>query len=319
MRRVLAKYGTIRPERGHERERKMNRTIASAVAAAAFSVSLAAEAAAPTKGVWWWRGEDAASPDAAAKRFDFLEKRGVNEIYFCADWGKTPVEDIRRFVKSAGERGMRVACLAGDVSWIYPGKRGFAEILAKFAAYQASAAENERFYAIHLDVEPHQDKELSDERKWQLYADFVLRAAADVHALGEKVEWDIPFWLDNIRVAYGKRTDAPLLELLMDCSDCLTLMSYRDTGRAMYEVSKTEIDMAADRKGRGVRIVLGAETGQTGEGSVVTYYEEGEEKMEAELAKVSKALARSHLKNGCGVAVHHVGGWEKLAERTKRR
>lgn len=282
-----------------------------ALGAITASATIAAENAPPTmaKGVWWWRGGDAAAPAEASRRMDFLKRHAVTEIYFCAEIRKHDHALIRRFVKAANERGMRVACLSGDVSWIHPGSRGFAETFGLFLAYQKAAAPDERFYALHLDVEPHQDGKLPDARRWQLYADFVLRAAADVHAAGERIEWDIPFWLDDKRVAYGHREAAPLLDVLMDSSDCLTLMSYRDSAEAMLGVSKTEIGMAAKSR---VRIVLGAETGETGEGSIVTYFEEGAEKMDAELAKVTKALEDAKLPGGAGVAIHHLGSWEKL-------
>ena len=274
-----------------------------------MAVSLGGPAyAATTKGVWWWRGEDVASSEIAAKRLDFLAQHGVGEIYFCVDLRKY-YKETRAFVKAAGAKGMRVALLAGDVSWIRPGNRGFAETLIAYRSYQRHAAPDERFYALHLDVEPHQDAKLSDPRKWQLYADFVLRAAADVHAAGEKIEWDIPFWLDDKRVAYGDCEDAPLLDVLTENSDCITLMSYRDTAEAMLDVSKTEIEMA---RARNVRVVLGAETGETGEGSVVTYFEEGARKMDAELAKVAESLDAAKVPAGAGIAIHHLGSWEKL-------
>lgn len=110
-------------------------------------------------------------------------------------------------------------------------------------------------------------------------------------------------------MAYGERTDAPLLDVLTENSDCITLMSYRDTAEAMLDVSKTEIAMATARN---VRVVLGAETGETGEGSIVTYFEEGSAKMDAELAKVSAALDTAKVPAGAGIAVHHLGSWEKL-------
>ena len=271
--------------------------------------SAGAVSAQTSKGVWWWRGEDAANPAEAARRMEFLKKHAVTEIYFCTDLKEERRADVRRFVKAARGHGMRVALLSGDVSWIRPGNRGFAETLARYLAYQKAAAPGEKFYAIHLDVEPHQDSKLSDARKWQLYADFVLRAAADVHAAGEKIEWDIPFWLDDKKVAYGDREDAPLLDVLTESSDCITLMSYRDTAAAMLDVSKTEIELAKTRK---VRVVLGAETGATGEGSAVTYFEEGAMKMDAELAKVVAALEAANVPAGAGIAIHHLGSWEKL-------
>ena len=281
--------------------------------AVAFSARTAS--AQVSKSVWWWRGEDAANPSVAAQRLEFIAKHGVDEIYFCVDLRKYHKE-TRSLVKAAGAKGMRVALLAGDVSWIHPGNRGFAETLVAYRSYQRHAAPDEKFYALHLDVEPHQDAKLSDVRKWQLYADFVLRAAADVHAAGEKIEWDIPFWLDGIRVAYGDREDAPLLDVLTENSDCITLMSYRDTAEAMLDVSKTEIEMA---KARNVRVVLGAETGETGEGSFVTFFEEGAAKMDAELAKVAAALDAAKVPSGAGIAVHHLRSWEKLVGKDKRK
>lgn len=287
--------------------------VLSAVFFLAVAFSAGTASAQTSKGVWWWRGEDVANPSVAAKRLDFIAKHGVGEIYFCVDLRKYHKE-TRSFVKAAGAKGVRVALLAGDVSWIRPGNRGFAETLVAYRSYQRHAAPGEKFYALHLDVEPHQDAKLSDVRKWQLYADFVLRAAADVHAAGEKIEWDIPFWLDDKRVAYGDREDAPLLDVLTENSDCITLMSYRDTAEAMLDVSKTEIEMA---KARNVRVVLGAETGETGEGSIVTFFEEGAVKMDAELAKVSEALEAAKVPSGAGIAIHHLGGWEKLVEKEK--
>ncbi|MBQ3747647.1 MAG: hypothetical protein II863_09605 [Kiritimatiellae bacterium] len=285
----------------------------SALLLLAVAFTAGAASAKTTKGVWWWRGEDAANPSVAAKRLDFISRHGVGEIYFCVDLRKY-CNETRAFVKAAGAKGMRVALLAGDVSWIRPGNRGFAETLVAYRSYQRHAAPDEKFYALHFDVEPHQDAKLSDERKWQLYADFVLRAAADVHAAGEKIEWDIPFWLDGIRVAYGDREDAPLLDVLTENSDCITLMSYRDTAEAMLDVSKAEIEMA---KARNVRVVLGAETGETGEGSFVTFFEEGARKMDAELARVSNALDSAKVPAGAGIAIHHLGSWEKLAGKEK--
>ncbi len=280
--------------------------------AAGFSAGTAS--AQTTKGVWWWRGESASRPDEAARRLEFLSAHGVGEIYFCVDLGKFQKE-TRDFVRKAHAKGMRVACLHGDVSWIRPGNRGFDETLALYLAYQKAAAPDEKFYALHLDVEPHQDPKLPDARKWQLYADFVLRAAADVHAAGEKIEWDIPFWLDNFKVAYGDKAEAPLLEVVMDNSDAVALMSYRDSAEAMLDVSKTEIEMA---KSRSIRVILGAETGETGEGSVVTYFEEGAKKMDAELAKVTAVLDAAKVPSGAGIAIHHLGSWEKLVEKEER-
>ena len=49
--------------------------------------------AATTKGVWWWRGNNAATdPAEATRRLDFLSAHGVDEIYFCVDLRKLQKE-----------------------------------------------------------------------------------------------------------------------------------------------------------------------------------------------------------------------------------
>ena len=58
-----------------------------------------AASAQTTKGVWWWRGEDAANPAEAARRMEFLKKHAVTEIYFCTDLKEGRQADVRRFVR----------------------------------------------------------------------------------------------------------------------------------------------------------------------------------------------------------------------------
>lgn len=273
-------------------------------------LALSLQAAEGAFGTWWWDGRGLGDEKTVASKLDFLSSQGVTEIYLCVHW-QSPTADLVRFVRAAKAKGMSVACLSGDVSWIRPGNLGFDEIFSRFRKYQKSAPEDARFTALHLDVEPHQDDQLSKERKWQLYADFVLRATALVHKAGEKIEWDIPFWLDDFKVAYGASEATPLLEVIMDHSDGVTLMSYRDTAEAILGCGKTELEMG---KTRNCRVLLGAETGQTGEGDFVSFYEEGKARMARELAKVRAAAAKAGVPAGTGVAVHHVGSWLKLKD-----
>ena len=284
----------------------MKRRILSVVLIAGLAT--AARAAELAHATWWWHGPDANSPETYSEKLEFLASNGVDEVFFCVD-PKTETKALGAFVRALRQRGMRVSWLAGDVSWIYPGKLGFDETYQRFIAYQRQAPADERFDAFHLDVEPHADRQLTDTRKWQLYADLVMRATATAHRDGERIEWDIPFWLDNLRVDYGSRTNAPLLDVVMDNSDGVCLMSYRDTAAAMLDTGKTELAMAA---GRRCRVLLGAETGETGEGDFVSYYEEGKARMREQLDLVLQALGKSKLPTGGGVAVHHVGSWMKL-------
>jgi hypothetical protein len=65
--------------------------------------------------------------------------------------------------------------------------------------------------------------------------------------------------------------------------------------------------------------VLGAETGETGEGSLVTFFEEGASAMDVELAKVVSTLQKAKIPLGAGIAIHHLGSWEKLIKKEKSK
>lgn len=295
-------------------EREMDvyvtRKLIAAVCTALLTLAGAA-ASHESVGVWWWNGRQIDDAAAYGRRLDFLCTNHVTEIYFCAEL-TSPADRLTAFVRAAAERGMRVAWLAGDVSWIFPENDGFERTLERFIAYRRSAPPDAQLFALHLDVEPHQDAKLADGRKWQLYADFVVRATRMAHRAGVKIEWDIPFWLDDIRVAYGHDADVPLLDVIMRNSDGVALMSYRDTAQAMLDVSRTEIRKAASFPN--CRVILGAETGESSETEIVTYFEEGRAAMAKELAIVQKRLAAENIPAGHGIAIHHVGGWLSLKD-----
>lgn len=281
--------------------------LAAVVAAGLAFVSLADGTAV---GSWWWSGRTVGDRRATSAKLDFLAAQGVNEIYVCADW-KTPREELAGFVRAAGAQGMSVRCLAGDPSWIRPGNLGFETAFSAYRQYQRSVPADARFAGLHLDVEPHVDRKLSDARKWQLYADLAVRAGAMARRAGEKIEWDVPFWLDGIAVQYGEREAVPLLEVLMENADGITLMSYRDTAKAILDCGATELAMGRTRN---CRVLLGVETGKSDEGGFVTFREEGRKALAKTLTEVKAAVAAAGLRAGGGVAVHHVDAWMDLQD-----
>ncbi len=252
-------------------------------------------------GVWWWNANQITSESACTERLDFLQQNHVTEIYLCVvDQTDT---QIAAFIKNAASRGMRVAWLSGDVSWLDEDNTGFDEVFARFKAYQDKAAENEKFYGIHLDVEPHQ----RTNPDWQGYADFVVRAGKEAHAFGTVIEWDIPFWLDDTLVTVDGKSQK-LLTVLAENADTLALMSYRDTAAAMLGTAMQEIPLGAEY---GCKIILGAETYSL-EGPAVSFMEEGKAIMYAELESVLSALVGENLPGGYGCAIHYVDTWMNL-------
>ena len=257
-------------------------------------------------GVWWWDCRTGIGEDKYKPRLDFLQQNHVTEIYFWVNPSLMSNDAIAEFIRQAAARGMRVAWLSGDVSWIREGNTGFDTFFAQFKAYQDQAPDDAKFYGIHLDVEPHQAG--NSDANWQLYADLVLRATTAVHEYGTVIEWDIPFWLDDKQVTVGEDS-VRLLNLLAEHSDTLCLMAYRDTAAAILSVGEQEIPLGTTYN---CKIVLGVETYSL-EGEYVSFREDGKAAMYNALAAVLTDLSgRTTLDAGYGCAVHFIENWMKL-------
>jgi len=266
-----------------------------------------------TLGVWWWNINTVESPQSDIY-LDFLAKNKVSEIYLCVDsMGQSvSISKVKAFVRKAGKNGMRVAALTGSISWIETGNKGFETFAAKFNNYQTSASENEKFYAVHLDIEPHQRDDFGSNRAevLQLLADFLTKKVRPaVTASGTLLEWDIPFWLESADIVNDENgISIRMDELFAKKCDTVAVMSYRDTAAEMYSVSSDEIAFA---KQYGSKIILGAETYSL-EGDFVSYMEEGKSYMNAELLSL-KAMMDSEIPNqNYGIAVHQIANWYAL-------
>lgn len=255
-------------------------------------------------GMWWWNANKITSANVYNPILDDLQLNHVTEIYVCI--GNQSYDQIGTFIEECGSRGIRVAWLSGDTSWVDNGNTGFDSMFSHFKAYQNQAKANQKFYGIHLDVEPY-----TAGKSWQNYANLVVRATKAAHDYGTIIEWDIPFWLDdnNVRVTANGQT-VSLLELLADTSDTLVLMSYRDTANGVLTVSNTELGLTKDHN---CRVVCGFETNYTADGPQLSFAEDGKIAMVGVVESVFNTLkARTDLTAGWGIAIHHVDTWLTL-------
>lgn len=271
-----------------------------------------------TLGVWWWQVGTIKYSD---NMMTFLKNNTVSEIYLCIDGmgkeqsSKATFEDVRAFVKKAGTMGIRVAALTGDYRWINPDNTGFERYVEKFNDYQDEAADDEKFYSMHLDVEPHQHPEFKTgaegrAKVMQLFADFVVNKAVPAAKEAKTIlEWDIPFWMTDI-VKDSDGSEIVLAEMMAKYCDTLGIMSYRDTAEKILDVSKEEIEYA---KKYDCKIILGAET-KSSEGDAVSFMEEGKAVMVAELEKVHKGLKETVSDTSFGLAIHQASVWFNLKD-----
>ena len=111
----------------------------------------------------------------------------------------------------------------------------------------------------------------------------------------------MPFWLDDDVTLLGKTKRA--YEHIIDNANRVTLMSYRDTAEAIFNVSKDEIEYA---KLVGKILNLGVET-KSSEGDNVSFQEEGKSVMYSEIEKL-----RNKIPSNFGVSIHQIATWKDL-------
>ena len=242
--------------------------------------------------VWQWDNR------LDSSYLDFAADNGVTEIYCYYSSFSQKTTD---FIAAANSKGIEVLWLAGKYEWVED-LDSLESKIEEFVAFQASSSS--RFAGIHLDIEPHQHPEF-DERREELitkYVELTFSLSGGFPSL--RIEYDIPFWLDDEVTIDG--ITKPAHEFVIDNAARVTVMSYRDSAEKILDCSKDEINYA---KSVGKPLNLSVETGENSD-DVVTFYEEGNAFMLEQLAVV-----RASLPDDFGIAIHHIKDWKALAER----
>ena len=265
----------------------------SAVLAAALVAGAAMPAAAsPTeRAMWVWHAP-------ATPVIDFAVSHGVTDIYLHVAPGFSSDPVFAGFLADAHAAGLAVHAMAGDPAW--------AADADPWIAWVEEVVDHGGFDGIVFDVEPYLHPDWGTNRQTRLIRTFVRglrdasRQADDLPVLAA-----VPFWFDE--VAYRRTT---VLEGVLKHADGIIVMAYRDHANGVdgiIDLASTEAELAAD-KGRD--FVIGVETGDVGLDKI-TFAEEGEAAMEAELVLVDQAFGSTS--GYAGVAIHHYGSYTTLA------
>ena len=216
---------------------------------------------------------------------------------------------LRAFLTAAHARGLKVEFLYGDRDWQAEHLARAKEVCAARidAAGTGSQAEAS-FDGIHLDLE--------SQAKWSQKAFrellVFLRARIDRHNKGRShrmtLAADLGFWWSE----GGDDSRPQFPEALKQC-DYIVTMAYRDTAGAQASCVVPQAMAAAKQR---KPLFIGAETQWLANQDFATYYEEGWEQMERELAKLPELVA-GHGGKLAGVAIHHYDSYLKL--RRERR
>ena len=240
--------------------------------------------------IWWWDNRI-----DSTTYIDFAEDNNINEIYY---YSSSLDDKTNSFIEQANSKNIKVYWLIGEYEWIEDND----SLEEKFATYITYHNEyKNKFEGIHIDIEPHQHPEF-DLRRQELITKYVeLVIALNNKYKDIKLEYDIPFWLDD-KVTIDDITK-PAYEFVIDNSSKVTIMSYRDSAEKIYDVAKEEIEYA---KVNNKTLNLSVETSQN-EDDIVTFYEEGKDYMMNELSKL-----RDMIPKNFGIAIHHIKSFYEL-------
>ena len=277
----------------------------------------------PPRAMWVWDVKIFQDAKASRHLFDFCEERDINTLFYTAYQVKgSAAGDYRRFNKSAHQRGIFVHALAGDPRW------GFERYHHRFLLwvndileFNKASAENERFDAIHSDVEPHtMGKRWEDDRKGILaqYLDVsekVKKAVAESDCPTAFV-MDVPFWYDDDVSLWleWRHKMSPASYHLLDIADKIVIMDYRNFAEGQNGsilLVKNEIAYA-DRIGK--KIYIGQETGRNLTPAYISFANTSVDYMEKEIKKlVTEYIAHPSFS---GIAIHYYMSYREFLSET---
>jgi hypothetical protein len=258
-------------------------------------------------GTWIWSTDVF---DNAIETFSFLKKNNVNEIYLAYN-NTIPFEEYGKFIEVATKNKMKVLLIGCHAYWILPyGYEDRDKYFKWFEDYQTQANENQKLYGFHMDVEPYQLKEWSDDLAGTIkaYMEFVIYASKISKKNHVLLELDIPHWFDKL-VVKSEGESIPLCEFCIRNADTTLIMSYRDNARDVFNTGKFELELSRKYK---KKVVLAVETGGVYEEINITFHHMGTIPLYDQLRELRKIVEAESKPFEAGYAIHHYHSWVKL-------
>jgi len=262
-------------------------------------------------------------PAAAERAIAFLKSKSVQTVFLYADafGGGNPIvsnpAQYRRLVRRLHASGLRVYALLGSAylhteRYVLPRHHADAvAMLQRVLDYNRTAAPEERFDGVNVDIEPHILPEWSA-RKMELLAGFLDMSDAlmrTVRASGQSLPVGpaIPFWLDGIELEWKGRRK-PVSQHVQDTYDYVALMDYRDRAEGGDGIVSHAMDELQYGETIGRRVLIGVET-MPNAIKKVSFHHLREPDLERELDETRAAVGS--MPSFGGFVVHHYGSYRK--------
>ncbi len=265
--------------------------------------------AAATRALWVWKADTVLNATRRQELFTFAANRELNTLYIDA---RTPVlhnqPALAEFIQLAQSRGLAVELLFGKPEWaLYANHHEVLTLVDQAVAYTRRYPQA-RPTAVHLDIEAHLIHDWQSDRNsvanqlLDLYSEVDRRLAA----VSLPLMVDMPVWYDIYTLPrYGR--SRPMHEWIIDTTDGVALMDYRDTEARILNDADTELRYA---NATGKAMIVGVET-MCIEPQQITFCEEGDRFMQGVLRSVNARL-RGQYSAYRGVAIHHYEDYRRL-------
>ena len=287
-----------------------------------LSLFLASTAIAEDHGraMWVWEGwKTVSDPEKTRQLFELCSKPPSNAPKIDSLYVNLPPLNLSRendrpvfasFISQAHARGIKVHLLAGSVELAYQASGGL-KIIENLAAFNQAAPMESRFDGLHFDIEPHTMAAWSQDNRLR---DRFIETMKKYFEKFSEIRGSMSLGID---ISVGYADDKQLLSALLDSTDYVAIMDYRDSaGRIISDAE--EILEAARKKGK--KAVIGIETQRPnkkyGVTPMITFWDEGSERMEKVLKEVEEHF-KSNAAYG-GIAVHHFQSYAALTPEPQR-
>ncbi len=254
---------------------------------------------------------------------DFCVKHSISEL-FCQvpyrfESGEVMLtwpEEFRWFNSAAKSQGIAVHALNGDPKFVFPENQNqVTQWVTEIGAFNAQSELEERFSAIHLDIEPYVlpgwQRPSSRDQLVRDYIALMRQISAMTKAISLPLGIDIPFWWDAVerdgKPAFTYKTSngaMPILEVLFPLVDNIAVMSYRERvlgNNGVVFHCQTEFELG---ERFGVDVFAAVELGQgTNVEGGTTFGPYSREYFVGQLTTLRRVL--SHTPGCAGIAIHH--------------
>lgn len=284
---------------------------AASFATAPLGQLLAAPVAASNRAMWTWYDSDVSTATKQNTLLNFAVARGVNVIFLHSETMLNKPALLSRFLDRAAAKGIEVELLFGASAWALTANHGIPLALLKRVNNFVAGLTGARPVGVHFDIEPHALPEWDTDPVSlgnQLVALYDKLMEAKAHGL--YINADIAMGYEYVLLTRGGVTRS-LSHWMVDSTDRTTLMDYRDYSMGEDSIVSHALHPLAYAVTRGKRALIGVETTCNVQPTKVTFCEEGNRRMETELASVN-AYFGANTGYG-GLAIHDYANYRRLA------